>query len=73
MYICTYVRTYVRMYVHMCVCTSYYMPVREYHIYCSRPEGAKQPRASAVNAILPRDGCVVTSLSPDEKFKQITG
>ena len=31
------------------VCTSYYMLAREYCIYCLGP------RASAVNAILPRD------------------
>ena len=49
------------------VCTSYYTPAREYHIYCLRPEGTKRPRASAVNAILPREGRVVTGLSQNKR------
>ena len=32
----------------MYICTSYYTLSMAYCVYCTRPEGAKRPRASAV-------------------------
>ena len=47
------------------LCTSYYTPRMAYGIYCTRPKGAKHPRASAVNDAVRHLRCVVTSLSQD--------
>ena len=33
------------------VCNSYYRASRAYRVYCTRPEGAKRPRASIINTV----------------------
>lgn len=61
------------MYMSMPIYTSYYTPAREYGIHCSRLEGAKCSRASAVNGILPREGRVVTGLLQDKRSDKFAG
>ena len=42
---------YVCMYVPILVSNSYYRASRAYRVYCTRPEGAKRPRASTINTV----------------------
>ena len=60
---------YHNMATLMGVSTSYYTLSLPYCVYCSRPEGAKCPRASAVNkAILQREH-VVSGLSQNSRLE----
>ena len=51
--------------MHFVMSTSYYTPPMAYGIYCTRAEGAKRLRASAVNDTIHHWRRVVTSLSQE--------
>ena len=55
------------------ICTSYYMSTLQYCVYCSRPEGVKRPRASAVSTAILQCGRVVTSLSQNKRSDKFAG
>ena len=50
------------------ICTSYYTFSVPYCVYCSRPEGAKRPRASAVNKAIWQRERVVSGLSQNSRL-----
>ena len=53
-----------------CMSTSYYTLSVPYCVYCSRPEGAKRPRASAVNKAIRQRERVVSGLSQNSRLEK---
>ena len=65
-----YLHSYI-LYNIIHIRTGYYTFSVPYCVYCSRPEGAKRPRASAVNKAIRHGGRVVSSLSPNNRLENV--